>query len=204
MVSPEVNRDPDVLLRRMGELGVSVAQFVPSHLSVVVREASVSVPGCLRVVLCGGEVLPVGLAAEVAGVWGVEVHNLYGPTEATIDSTAFRVGSVGVRGGGSVPIGVPVRNVRVYVLDGGLGLVPWGVVGELYVAGEGLARGYLGRAGLTASRFVADPFGVAGGRMYRTGDLVRWNADGQLEYVSRADDQVKLRGFRIELGEVEA
>ncbi|MFE9823414.1 amino acid adenylation domain-containing protein [Streptomyces sp. NPDC005791] len=206
------NRDPRTLLSWMNRFGVTVAQFVPSHLTLVLTEAAHAEPlPALRAVLCGGEPLPRALAHDVAELWRAEVHNLYGPTEATIDATAHRAGGPGGTGqddagtpSETVPIGLPVDTMRAYVLDGRLRPVPPGVTGELYLSGPNLARGYLGRQALTAARFVADPFEATGARMYRTGDLVRWNGLGLLDYVARADDQVKLRGFRIELGEVEA
>ncbi|MFB4421291.1 non-ribosomal peptide synthetase [Streptomyces sp. QL37] len=205
LVPPALNHDPAALLARMRDTGTTLVQFVPSHLSVVLTETSRDeAPTTLRAVLCGGEPLPRQLAERVGRTWRAEVHNLYGPTEATIDATAHRYGDTGAAGEGNVPLGRPVDNTRAYVLDAGLRPVPPGVTGELHIAGEGLARGYLGRAGLTAARFVADPYGPAGSRMYRTGDLVRRDADGLLSYVTRADDQVKLHGFRIELGEIEA
>jgi amino acid adenylation domain-containing protein len=152
-------------------------------------------------VLCGGEALPADLSAQLRGVVA-ELWNVYGPTETTIWSTCRRVS--GACTGVAEPIGRPIANTQVYVLDAQLQPVPLGAVGELYIGGAGVARGYLDRAELTAERFVNDPFcGEAGARMYKTGDLARWRADGQLEYLGRNDFQVKVRGFRIELGEIE-
>ncbi|MFC5143639.1 amino acid adenylation domain-containing protein, partial [Streptomyces aureoversilis] len=173
--------------------GVTHAFVPPSVLATVPVEGLAG----LRSVVVGGEACSVDLVRRWSA--GRRMTNLYGPTETTVSATISRPLS-----GESYPIGAPLAGTRTYVLDEFLRPVAPGVRGELYIAGPGVARGYLGRPGLTGSRFVADPFGPAGSRMYRTGDLVRWNAEGELEYLGRSDEQVKIRGFRVEPGEVEA
>ncbi|WP_416987017.1 amino acid adenylation domain-containing protein, partial [Streptomyces sp. T028] len=202
VAAPQGHRDPAYLARLIQRERVTVAQFVPSMLAAFVAEPAVAGCGSLRMLFSGGEVLPGDLHDRAAGLLDVGPHNLYGLTETTIDTTFWRSGPG--KEGASVPIGRPIDNTRVHLLDRFLEPVPSGVVGELYVAGVGLARGYVGRAGLTAERFVACPFGAPGERMYRTGDLARWTADGRLVFVGRADEQVKVRGYRVEPGEVEA
>ncbi|MFJ8045501.1 amino acid adenylation domain-containing protein [Kitasatospora sp. NPDC096147] len=202
---PDGHQDPHYLAGLIRRQAVTVLHFVPSMLRAFLAEERIADCPGLRLVVCSGEALPVELAerftASAAGL-PVALENLYGPTEAAVDVTyeRYRPGPAG----GSVPIGRPVWNTAVRVLDAGLRPVPVGVAGELYLAGEQLARGYLGRPGLTAERFTADPYGPPGTRMYRTGDLARWLPDGRLDYLGRADGQVKLRGLRIELGEIEA
>ncbi len=197
---PDGRRDPAYLADLIQRERVTGADFVPSLLEAFVNEPSAKECTSLRWIEVAGEAFPPALANRVVEVLpGCGVHNLYGPTEASVEVTAYQH----VPGADRVPIGAPVWNTQVYVLDEALRPVAPGVTGELYLAGTGLARGYLGQTELTANRFVACPFGEPGTRMYRTGDVVRWNQEGQVEYIGRSDFQVKLRGFRIELGEIE-
>ncbi|MYR23861.1 amino acid adenylation domain-containing protein, partial [Streptomyces sp. SID6137] len=189
---------PSAVLDLIARHGVTVVQGTPSLWQLLVAHEPEALRG-LRT-LVGGEALPVALADSLRTLTD-DLTNLYGPTETTIWSTAADLTGTT----GAPLIGRPIINTRVYVLDEGLRLVAPGVVGELYIAGAGVARGYLGRPSLTSERFVADPYAPEpGARMYRTGDLVRQNPYGELEFIGRADHQVKIRGFRIEPGEIEA
>jgi acyl-coenzyme A synthetase/AMP-(fatty) acid ligase/acyl carrier protein len=158
----------------------------------------------VRHIVCSGEELPAALARRcLETLPAVGLHNFYGPTEAAIDVTAWQATPSALAGRSRVPIGGPVSNVRMYVLDDQLRQVPVGVVGELHIGGVQVARGYHQRPALTAQRFLPDPFGPAGSRLYATGDHGRWRSDGAIEFLGRIDSQVKLRGMRIELGEIE-
>ncbi|WP_211770319.1 non-ribosomal peptide synthetase [Kutzneria sp. CA-103260] len=199
VVDDDTRRDPNRLAAVVIERGIDFIELTPSHFAQLAAAGVIKDGKCsLGVVGVGGEAIPQPLWETLRELPGTEAYNLYGPTEATVDALVGRV-----RDADRPVVGRPVANARAYVLDDYLNPVPAGVRGELYIAGAGLARGYLGRPELTAERFVADPFGPAGERMYRTGDLARWRSDGQLEYLGRGDDQVKIRGFRIEPGEIE-
>jgi amino acid adenylation domain-containing protein/non-ribosomal peptide synthase protein (TIGR01720 family) len=198
LAAPEGHKDPVYLASLIESERITTVHFVPSMLAEFLRAKEAARCTGLRRVLCSGEALSPEVRDRVRDVLGVPLHNLYGPTEAAVDVTSWACADEP----GPVPIGLPVWNTAVHVLDAFLRPVPAGVAGELYLGGVQLARGYLNRPGLTASRFVADPLG--NGRLYRTGDLVRRRSDGVLDYLGRSDDQVKIRGFRIEPGEVES
>jgi amino acid adenylation domain-containing protein len=188
-------RDPSSLMTLVRESACTYLQATPTTWHSLIQSGWEGSPGLKAI--SGGEPMSRELAAELLGR-STEVWNAYGPTETTIWSTLHKVSS----GNGPVPIGKPIANTKVYVLDAQRRLVGVGVIGELYIAGDGVARGYLNRDELTRERFVPDPF-LPGNRMYRTGDLARWLPDGTLECLGRVDNQVKLRGFRIELSEIE-
>ncbi|MER7764362.1 amino acid adenylation domain-containing protein [Streptomyces sp. NPDC097619] len=200
VIGEELRLDPAALTAHYDRVGIDVVNVTPSYGQQLV-DAGLLDSGRHRptLVLLGGEAVPDSLWTLLAETPGTMAYNLYGPTEYTINALGADVAD----SSGSC-VGRPIFNTRAYVLDGSLRPVPEGTPGELYLAGAGLARGYLGRPALTAERFVADPYGEPGTLAYRTGDLVRWRADGGLDYLGRADDQVKVRGFRIEPGEIES
>ena len=203
MAQPGGHQDSSYLAATVADREITVLQLVPSMLQVLIDEPQLSRWRSLKRLFCGGEVLSGELQKKFFERVDAELINLYGPTEVSIDATCW-VCERGSNRAGAI-IGRPIANTQVYVLDEQLRLAPIGVAGELFVSGVGLARGYHRRPELTAERFLPDPFSVdPGRRMYRTGDLVRYHEDGAIEYLSRADHQVKLRGFRIELQEIEA
>jgi amino acid adenylation domain-containing protein len=200
---PEGHKDPAYLAEVIAKNSVTITHFVPSMLHMFLEYPGSASCTSLRRVVCSGEALPAALAQRFQQqLPGVELHNLYGPTEATVEVTAWKC-PPGFKES-VVPIGRPIANTRMYILDEQRQPVPVGVPGELYIGGVQVARGYLNRPELTAERFLADPFTTGpDARMYRTGDLSRWQRDGNIEYLGRNDFQVKIRGFRIELGEIE-
>ncbi|WP_147442321.1 non-ribosomal peptide synthetase, partial [Corallococcus exercitus] len=204
VAKPGGHQEPAYLARLISEAGVTTLHFVPSMLQVFLEEPGLEACTSLRRVVCSGEALPVELAERcLRRLPWAGLHNLYGPTEAAVDVTFHQCLPGESRR--SVPIGRPVANTQIRLLDSRLEPVPVGVPGELFIGGVQVGRGYLGRPELTAERFIPDAFSdMPGARLYRTGDVARWLPDGAIEYVGRADFQVKVRGLRIELGEIEA
>lgn len=207
MAEPEAHRDPQAMQQFFAEYGVTTTHFVPSMLAAFVASLTPETARCCRTlkrVFCSGEALPAQLCREWEQLTRAPLHNLYGPTEAAVDVSWYPAFGKELANttGNSVPIGYPVWNTGLRILDAMMRPVPMGIAGDLYLTGIQLAQGYLGRPDLTASRFIADPF-APGERMYRTGDVARWLENGAVEYLGRSDDQLKIRGQRIELGEID-
>ena len=200
---PGGHKDPAYLAETIRQRRITTLHFVPSMLAVFVEHVDPATCGSLRRVICSGEALPRALQDRFLERFGAELHNLYGPTEASIDVSYWHCQASDPYA--DVPIGRPIWNTGLYVVEPTGAPCPIGVPGELCIGGAGVARGYWKRPELTAEKFVADRFArTPGARMYRTGDLARWRADGTLEYLGRIDHQIKLRGYRIELGEIES
>ncbi len=204
MARPEGHKDPLYLSDIIEREHITTLHFVPSMLDVFLAHADTARCSSLRQVMCSGEALPGSVVRRFKQqLPGSQLHNLYGPTEAAVDVTAWNCAGPLEQTPDNTPIGKPIANTRMYILDAQQQPVPHGVVGELYIGGVQVARGYLNRPELNAERFLNDPF-QSNGRMYRTGDIARYLADGNIEYLGRNDDQVKIRGLRIELGEIQA
>jgi amino acid adenylation domain-containing protein len=205
LVIAEPGREGDCqyIAAMMRSKGISILHCVPSLLRLIIEEPAFDDTSKLRAVMCGGEPLSAPLAVGFQCRSNAKLYNVYGPTEASIDTTFWLCDRVDAQS--SIPIGRPIPNSKLYVLDDLLRLLPIGVAGHLHIGGVGLARGYLNRADLTAEKFIPNPFSQEpGARLYRTGDLARYLPDGNLEFLGRADHQVKIRGYRIELEEIES
>ncbi|KZN57555.1 hypothetical protein N473_06630 [Pseudoalteromonas luteoviolacea CPMOR-1] len=201
VAEPEIHKEPRELAELIQAQQVTLLHFVPSMLQAFVSEPLAQKCTSIKHIICSGEALPAALQADTLKLLPqLEIHNLYGPTEAAIDVSYYECDG---RADKAVPIGKPIAGCELWVLDQQLNLSPIGAVGELYIGGVGLSRGYANRPDLSAERFVANPFAHDGSRLYRSGDLVRWSELGELEYLGRTDHQVKIRGLRIELGEIE-
>ncbi len=204
MARPDGHQDPTYLAEVIAQQQITTLHFVPPMLEAFLSQTTERNLPSLRRVICSGQALSKELQDRFLKRWpAVQLHNLYGPTEASVDVTAWTC-TVDSALLASVPIGRPIANTQIYILDSQFNPVPVGVTGELYIAGVGLARGYLNQPALTAECFVPNPFGTPGARMYRSGDLARYSCDGRIDYLGRIDHQVKIRGFRIELEEIEA
>ncbi|AEG01888.1 non-ribosomal peptide synthetase [Methylomonas methanica] len=199
---PELHKDSQGLIELIRREHITTIHFVPSMLQAFVDTPGVEHCTSLKQVICSGEALSADLVQRFQQKLPAELHNLYGPTEASVDVSYWACPPDCAET--AVPIGKPIANIQLHILDRSLNPVPVGTPGELHIAGIGLGRGYLNRPGLTAEKFIPDPFGPAGSRLYKTGDLVRYRLDGNIDYLGRIDHQVKIRGFRIELGEIEA
>jgi amino acid adenylation domain-containing protein/thioester reductase-like protein len=202
VAAPELHKDSQGLIELIRRERITTIHFVPSMLQAFVDTPDVEHCTSLKRVICSGEALPADLVQRFQQKLPAELHNLYGPTEASVDVSYWACPPNCTET--AVPIGKPIANIQLHILDRSLNPVPVGTPGELHIAGIGLGRGYLNRPGLTAEKFIPDPFGPAGSRLYKTGDLVRYRSDGNIDYLGRIDHQVKIRGFRIELGEIEA
>jgi non-ribosomal peptide synthetase component F len=203
---PGAQRDPEAIVNLLSDAEISHLLCLPLLYDAILTEAGDCPPVSLRVAIVAGEACPAALPAKHNEIipWA-SLFNEYGPTETTVWSSAYRCGVGGEVYDDGVPIGRPIPGARLYVLDHRLAPVAVGAPGELYIGGAGVTRGYPARPGLTAERFLPDPFGSeSGGRLYRTGDRVRYRPDGVLEFLGRVDQQVKIRGYRIEPSEIES
>ncbi len=204
IVGRDTASDPALMAAYMEDHHIDVLKITPSHFDAIAHPASAARICPREMLVFGGEALPVEIARGAAADSAqCRVFNHYGPTEATVGVLMYAFEDIGPDPS-SVPLGRPIPNTQIFLLDSALEPVPVGISGELYIGGAGLARGYLGRPDQTAERFIPNPFGVAGERLYRTGDLARYRPDGAIEFLGRIDHQVKIRGYRIELGEIEA